>query len=87
MDAKRWPTVLVYSTTDCGDCRRSKALLKRLGVPFEEINIEDDRDATAEVIRLNGGRRTVPTIVIGGTTVLGEPSDRELAAALDVPLS
>jgi len=77
-----WPSVLMYSTTYCGDCRRSKALLQRLGVPFEEINIDEAPEAAAEVQRLNRGRRSVPTIVIGGEMVLTEPSDRQLAAAL-----
>lgn len=72
----------MYSTTWCGDCRRSKALLQRLNVPFDEINIEQDPTAAAEVQRLNNGRRSVPTIVIGDSTVLTEPSDRALEAAL-----
>jgi mycoredoxin len=76
----------MYSTRNCGDCYRSKALLKRFGIPYEEINVENDPAATAEVIRLNDGRRTLPTIVIGGTTVLAEPSDRELAAVLGLSL-
>ena len=82
MNETRWPSVLMYSTTYCGDCRRSKALLQRMGVPFEEINIDHDPQAATEVQRLNRGYRSVPTIIIGGDTVLTEPSDRELAAAL-----
>lgn len=82
MNEKNWPSVLMYSTTFCGDCRRSKALLDRLGVPFEEVNIDRDPAAAAEVKRINNGYRSVPTIIIGDGTVLVEPSDRELAAAL-----
>ena len=67
---------------DCADCSRSKSLLRRLGVPYEEIYVEDDETATREVIRLNEGRRTLPTIIIGGDVVLAEPSDRDLEAAL-----
>ena len=84
MSEQTWPSVLMYSTTYCGDCRRSKALLQRLGVPFEEINIDLQPEAAAEVRRLNRGYRSVPTIIIGGEKVLTEPSDRELAAALGV---
>jgi mycoredoxin len=73
----------MYSTTWCGDCRRSKALLTRLKVPFDEINIDETPEAAATVRRLNGGYRSVPTIVIGGDTVLVEPSDRHLTAALE----
>ena len=67
---------------DCADCSRSKALLRRLGVPFDEVYVEDDPEATQAVIRLNDGRRTLPTIVIDGRVVLAEPSDRDLEAAL-----
>jgi mycoredoxin len=76
----------MYSTTYCGDCRRSKALLQRLGIPYEEINIDHDPAAAAEVKRLNRGYRSVPTIIIDGATVLVEPNDRQLAAALGVAI-
>lgn len=77
-----WPHVLFYTMTDCVDCRRSKALLKRLDVAYDEVNVDSSPEATREVMRLNQGRRTLPTIVIGGSTVLAEPSDRDLEAAL-----
>jgi glutaredoxin len=81
-----FPRVTVYSTTWCGDCRRSKRLLERHGVPFEEINIEHSPEAAREVMRLARGHRSVPTIVIEDGPVLVEPSDRQLAQALGLPL-
>jgi mycoredoxin len=86
MSEQRWPSIVVYSTADCGDCRRSEALLRRFGVPFTEISLEEHPEATQDVIRLNNGRRTLPTIIIDGSTVLAEPSDPELAAALGISL-
>ena len=80
-----YPRVTMYSTTWCGDCRRSKRLLDSYGVPYEEVNIEHSPEAAAEVMRLNRGYRSVPTIVIEDGTVLTEPSDRELARALGLP--
>ena len=77
-----WPSVLFYTMNDCADCKRSKALLKRLGVSYDEVNVDEVAAATEEVKRLNNGRRTLPTIVIAGSVVLGEPSDRELERAL-----
>ena len=77
-----WPFVRMYTTSLCSDCVRSKALLKRLGVPYEEVSIAGDADAMAEVRRLNDGREIVPTIIIGDSLVLSEPSDKELAEAL-----
>ena len=77
-----WPRVVMYSTTWCGDCRRSKRFLDQRGVPYEEINIDEDPQAAETVKQLNRGYRSVPTIVIEGVATLTEPSDRELAHAL-----
>jgi len=77
----------MYSTTWCGDCRRSKRLLDAHGVPYEEVNIEHSPEAVREVMELNNGYRSVPTILIEDGPVLVEPSDRELATALGIKLS
>ncbi len=75
--------VLVYSTCWCPDCSRSKRLLRRLGVPFEEIDIEEVEGAEEEMRRVNGGSGKVPTVVVDGE-VLVEPSDADLRAALEL---
>lgn len=80
------PAITVYSTTWCGDCRRSKRLLDAHGVAYTEVNIEQNRDAMHEVLRLANGKRSVPTIVLADGTVLIEPSDRELARAVGIAL-
>jgi mycoredoxin len=87
MTAPTYPRVTMYSTTWCGDCRRSKRLLDEHAVPYEEINIDESPDAAREVMRLNRGHRSVPTIVIEGGDVLVEPSNRQLAEALGIDLS
>ena len=81
-----YPKVTMYSTTWCGDCRRSKRLLDTYGVPYEEVNIDHSPEAAREVMRLNRGYRSVPTILIEDGPVLTEPSDRELAQALGIDL-
>ena len=86
-ETKTYPRVRMYSTTWCGDCRRSKRLLDTHGVPYEEVNIEHSPDAVREVMELNNGYRSVPTILIENGPVLVEPSDRELATALGIKLS
>jgi mycoredoxin len=35
--------------------------------PFTEVDVERDADAAARVQALNGGRRSVPTLVHGAT--------------------
>ena len=77
------PVVVTYTTTWCPDCSRSKRVLKAMGVSFKEIDIEEVAGAEEEMRRLNGGSGKVPTVLIGEDTVLVEPSDVELRAALD----
>ena len=69
----------VYTTTWCGDCRRSKRWLRDNNIPFTEINIGEDEHAAEYVRKLNGGSQSVPTIVFPDGTVMAEPSNRALA--------
>lgn len=83
-EERRYPRVTMYSTTWCGDCRRSKRLLEAHGVPYDEVNIEHSAEGMREVMRINNGYRSVPTITIEGGPTLVEPSDRELARVLGI---
>jgi glutaredoxin-like protein len=78
------PPIRMYSTSWCGDCRRSKRFLESHQVPFEEINIEEDPQAAQIVLALNHGRRSVPTIVFPDGSVLVEPSNLALASKLGI---
>ena len=66
--------ILMYTTSWCGDCRRAKKVFAALGVPFTEINIEDEPEAAEQVRRLNRGMQSVPTIVFADGSILVEPS-------------
>ena len=80
--------IIMYSTTWCPDCRRAKAFLKRRGVEFDEINIEEDPDAEDIVIAANRGKRKVPTIQVGDRFFACSPFDAaQLAEELKVPLN
>lgn len=74
--------IIMYATTWCPDCARSKRLLDRYSVPYTWINIEEVPEAAATVRELNRGMQVVPTIVLPDGRVFAEPSDRELAKAL-----
>lgn len=65
------PNIEVFSSTFCPYCDRAKALLKKKGVAFTEINIETESSRRDEMIARAGGRRTVPQIFIGKTHVGG----------------
>ena len=72
--------VRMYATTWCGDCRMAKRWFDTHSIAYDYINIEDDESAANFVMRVNGGMRSVPTIIFPDGSVLVEPSARELAA-------
>ena len=67
-----------YTTDWCGDCIRSKALLKRLNLAFNEINVDLNEDANEYIKTLQVNQRRIPTIVFEDESFLVEPSDVEL---------
>ena len=74
--------ITVYATSWCGDCHRARRVLDRHGASYRWIDLDEDEDATREVIRINRGRRTVPTILFPDGSVLVEPTDAELSEKL-----
>ena len=77
--------VVAYTTRWCPDCSRSRRVMQRLGIAFREIDIDEVEGAEDDMRVLNGGSGKVPTIRIDGR-ILIEPSDQELAAALQATL-
>jgi len=74
--------VSFYSTDWCGDCVRSKALLKKHNISFNEINVDKDLEANEYIKVLQNQQRRIPTIVFEDDTFLVEPSDPELEQKL-----
>ncbi len=63
--------VVVYSTLLCPFCHRAKALLRKKGVSFTEIDVGMDSKKRAEMTERAHGGHTVPQIFIGDTHVGG----------------
>lgn len=72
----------MYTTSWCGYCVRLKSQLTRENIPFAEVNIESDPAAAELVMSVNGGNRTVPTVVFPDGTALTNPSITEVKARL-----
>ncbi|GAM44796.1 glutaredoxin [Nocardia seriolae] len=72
----------MYGADWCGDCRRAKAWFRENGVAFAEIDVEQDEAARERAVEIAGGRKNIPVIVTPDGTVLIEPTNAELAAAL-----
>ena len=64
------PAVVMYTTGWCPYCERARQLLKRKGVPIQEIDLDSVPEKRAEM-QQKSGRRTVPQIFIGDTHVGG----------------
>lgn len=72
----------LYTTRRCADCTAAKATLDRVRVEYHEIDIDNDASAAETVLAINGGYRSVPTIVLPDHRVLVEPSRAQLLTAL-----
>lgn len=74
--------VTLYSTTWCGYCARLKSQLKRAGIGFDEVDIEQHPYAAAVVERVNSGNQTVPTLVFADGSALTNPSVNQVSTKL-----
>jgi mycoredoxin len=72
----------LYSTTWCGYCFRLKTALKAQGIPYDEVDIENDAPAADFVSSVNGGNRTVPTVKFADGSTLTNPSAGEVKTKL-----
>ncbi|MCW2496651.1 mycoredoxin [Jatrophihabitans sp.] len=72
----------MYTTGWCGYCARLKAGLQRAGIEYREVDIEAEPSAADLVMSVNGGNRTVPTVVFADGGALTNPSVAEVQARL-----
>ncbi|MEJ7635766.1 mycoredoxin [Aeromicrobium sp.] len=75
-------TFTMYSTPWCGYCHRLKSQLKREGISFDEVDIEQVPEAVQIVEKANNGNQTVPTLVFADGTALTNPSLAQIKAQL-----
>ncbi|GAC1485739.1 MAG: hypothetical protein NVS1B1_00250 [Candidatus Limnocylindrales bacterium] len=80
------PELKVYGAPWCPDCKRSKKFLAEHRIPMDWIDIDKDRDGRRIVEELQGGGRSIPTIVFPDGSHLIEPSDDELARKLGLTI-
>ena len=77
--------ITVYGADWCGDTRRALRQLDSSGVPYNYINIDDDREGEEKVIEYSKGKRRIPLVEIAserGHKSLCVPSNDELKSAL-----
>jgi glutaredoxin len=74
--------VKVYGADWCAMTTRTLAHLKRAGVDYKYIDIDNDPAASQWVKDQNGGAEKKPTVDLGDGKILAEPTNAELDAAL-----
>jgi glutaredoxin len=72
--------VVMYATSWCGYCAKTRQFLRARGIPFVERDIEGSAEARREYQALNG--RGVPLLVIRGTMIVYGYSPKEILRAL-----
>ncbi len=66
--------VKVYSTPTCPHCNMVKDFLKENAVPFEDINVAENKDAANEIVE-KSGQMGVPVVEINGGIIVGFDKD------------
>ncbi|MBI5956488.1 MAG: hypothetical protein HY871_05750 [Chloroflexi bacterium] len=76
----RVQSLTMYTTDWCHDVRRARAFLQGRGIPYQDVDIERDPRAAAQVEEWNQGYQSVPTLDV--CLVATEPTEDELARIL-----
>lgn len=64
----------MYSTSWCGDCKALKRFLAQEGVDYEEVDIDADAAAAAELVAATG-KRGIPYLKWQGAFLKAYPLD------------
>ena len=75
--------LVVYGHPTCPNVGPIKWLMRLAKVPFEYIDIHQDRTAGAYIRTLNNGNESVPTLVFPDGSIFTEPSLRHLKPKLE----
>jgi thioredoxin reductase (NADPH) len=79
--------ITIYGAYWCPDCRRSKQFLGEHQIPYNWVDIEQDKEGETYVLKKNDGKRIIPTIEFTDGSILVEPSNAEIAAKLGLKTS
>ncbi len=66
---RQYPKIELYGTSWCRYCRDARNFFRSAGIPFEDYDLETDKDARARRGKLGGSG--VPVIIIGDQVVHG----------------
>ncbi len=75
------PIVELYMTRFCPYCNAARALLKRKGIPYREIDIAANWERRDEMLKRSNGKASVPQLFYGDRHIGGTSELKELDAA------
>jgi glutaredoxin len=73
--------VVLYATSWCGYCQKTRALLRSNHIPFKEYNIETSSKGKDEYDQLNGSG--VPLLIVNGEIIRGYDPAKIIELAKD----
>ncbi len=74
------PKIEIYSKVWCPYCRRAKAMLKSLGLEYNDYDITDNKELQQEMVE-RSGKKTIPQIFIDDQKIGGYDSLIELVSS------
>ncbi|MCW8828607.1 MAG: glutaredoxin family protein [Gammaproteobacteria bacterium] len=63
--------VIIYSTGTCPICDKTKSLLQKWHIGYEEKRVDLDKGALKEMLAISDHARTVPQLAIDGKWIGG----------------
>jgi glutaredoxin len=69
------PRIVLYAIPGCPHCASARAALRAAGEPFDERDPSASADVLRELLSF-AASAVVPTIVVGGTALVGFDEDR-----------
>ncbi|MDP4708852.1 MAG: glutathione S-transferase N-terminal domain-containing protein [Rickettsiaceae bacterium] len=72
--------VMLYSKTGCGYCDKAKALLQSRGIPYEVVELTNNKDLIIKLVNQTG-QNTVPYVFVNDEFIGGYQDLQELDKA------
>jgi mycoredoxin len=67
----------MYTRIECEDSTAARDFLRERGIPFDEVDIDNNPEAVAFVMSVNEGKQRTPTFDVEGHTFHCSPFDHQ----------
>lgn len=74
--------ITLYTSRFCGHSWAVERFMKEHQIPIKQISIDGDPEARSQVMTINNGFASVPTLIFPDGTILTEPSFHQLRTKL-----